>query len=63
MDLSWCKQPEVGLPKPDAVLYLTLPADVATQRQSFGDERYENLAMQNETAKVFKKLISAEWTV
>jgi len=63
MDLSWCKQSEVGLPKPDAVLYLTLPSDVASKRQSFGEERYENIEMQKEVTKVFEKLISTEWMV
>jgi len=63
MDLHWCKQPEVGLPKPDAVLYLTLPVEVAASRMAFGGERYENLKTQTEVATVYRKLISSEWKV
>ena len=39
MDIEWCKKPEVGLPEPDAVIYLTLAAEAAAQRGAFGDER------------------------
>ncbi|KAL5476299.1 hypothetical protein EMCRGX_G026225 [Ephydatia muelleri] len=34
--MEWCKSPDVGLPAPDVVFYLTLPAEVAQTRQEYG---------------------------
>ncbi|KAG7263320.1 hypothetical protein CRUP_002212, partial [Coryphaenoides rupestris] len=37
---------EVGLPKPDLVLYLQLNPSTAAQRGEFGSERYETSSFQ-----------------
>ena len=41
LDVEWCKNPDRGLPKPDAVLYLDLSIEAAMKRGGFGDEIYE----------------------
>lgn len=55
-DMGWCKQPDIGLPRPDRVLYLTLRDEAAAKRAGFGEERYEQTDMQARVADNFKKL-------
>jgi len=38
-DLEWCKNPDRGLPKPDAVIFLDMPIEEAAKRGDFGGER------------------------
>ena len=59
--LSWCKAPDVGLPRPDRVFYLNLPADVAEQRDVYGKERYETLAFQKLVKEEYENLRGEEW--
>ena len=33
MDLAWCRQPEVGLPRPDVCLFLDISAEEAAKRK------------------------------
>lgn len=40
LDVEWCKAPEVGLLKPDLVLWLTMSASAISKRGGFGNERY-----------------------
>lgn len=56
LSLDWCKAPEVGLLKPDAVLYLNLSEEAQKKRGGFGDERYEVPEMQKKVAKMFMEL-------
>ena len=37
MDIAWCKAPDAQLPKPDLVIMLDLPMDIASQRGEFGE--------------------------
>ncbi|CAG9763506.1 unnamed protein product [Ceutorhynchus assimilis] len=60
MDINWCKHPEIGLPKPDLVILLTLSAEAAAKRSGFGEERYETKAMQSMVSKVFENLAKQE---
>lgn len=46
MDVEWCKQPDVGLPRPDKVIFLELPVEDAQRRGAYGAERYEKVEMQ-----------------
>ncbi|KAL4665341.1 hypothetical protein H8957_012449 [Semnopithecus entellus] len=55
--LDWCKQPDVGLPKPDLVLFLQLQLADAAQRGAFGHERYENGAFQERALHCFHQLM------
>ncbi|XP_054976950.1 thymidylate kinase isoform X1 [Sorex araneus] len=55
--LHWCKQPDVGLPKPDLVVFLQLALADATKRSAFGQERYEDRPFQERALRQFQKLI------
>lgn len=59
--LWWCKAPDIGIPAPDVVFYLKLPATVAEQRDVYGSERYEQVAFQQEVEKQFEALRGPEW--
>ncbi|NXS14058.1 KTHY kinase, partial [Neodrepanis coruscans] len=51
--LNWCKQPDVGLPKPDVILFLQLSPKEAAERGDFGHERYESSAFQEKVLQSF----------
>ncbi|XP_074046780.1 thymidylate kinase isoform X2 [Macrotis lagotis] len=55
--LDWCKQPDVGLPKPDLILFLHLSSLEAAKRGDFGNERYENNAFQEKALQRFYQLM------
>lgn len=57
LDFEWCKAPEIGLPKPDMVVYLTLSPKAMARRGGFGDERYETSEIQQKVQKMFEKMI------
>ncbi|TYZ59445.1 hypothetical protein PybrP1_012784 [[Pythium] brassicae (nom. inval.)] len=60
MALEWCWQPEVGLPKPDAVVFLDIPVAKAAARADFGQERYENAPFQEKVRANFLALLARE---
>lgn len=62
-DINWCKQPDIGLPCPDKVLYLTLSSEAAAKRGGFGDERYEQTDFQKKVAENFDLLKDDSWQV
>ncbi|OCT80998.1 hypothetical protein XELAEV_18027811mg [Xenopus laevis] len=62
-DLHWCKQPDVGLPKPDLVLFLNVSAEVAATRGGFGNEIYEANSFQEKVAKRYTELMEAFFQV
>ncbi|XP_020844677.1 thymidylate kinase isoform X2 [Phascolarctos cinereus] len=55
--IDWCKQPDVGLPKPDLILFLQLSSLEAAKRGDFGTERYENNAFQEKALQCFHHLM------
>ncbi|KAM4693495.1 thymidylate kinase [Discoglossus pictus] len=55
--LHWCKQPDVGLPKPDLVLFLNLSPEVAATRGDFGNERYETSDFQKKVQSRYLELM------
>lgn len=55
--LHWCKQPDIGLPKPDLVVFLQLALAEATKRAEFGQERYENGPFQERALQQFHQLM------
>jgi len=59
MDVKWCIESERGLPKPDAIIYLSLPIEIINERQSFGVERYETVNNQIKVDKMFKQLFDS----
>ncbi|KAE8604481.1 hypothetical protein XENTR_v10014720 [Xenopus tropicalis] len=65
-DLHWCKQPDVGLPKPDLVLFLNVSPEVAASRGGFGNEIYETNSFQEKVSKRYAELMedkTVNWTL
>ena len=63
MDFDWCRQPEVGLPRPDAVVLLQLSAAAAATRAAYGLERYEHTDFQRKVAAHYDTLQEPDWIV
>lgn len=61
--LGWCRTPDVGLPAPDCVVYLTLNPEDAAKRGDFGGERYEDTDFQTKVEKNFQQLREPSWRV
>ncbi|XP_041790756.1 thymidylate kinase [Chelmon rostratus] len=64
--LDWCKKPDVGLPKPDLVMFLQLSPSEAALRGRFGEERYETSSFQRTVQQKFEELMkdrSVNWQV
>lgn len=62
--LEWCMKPDVGLPKPDLVMFLQLSPAEAALRGQFGEERYETSAFQRAVQQKFEQLMkdpSVNW--
>lgn len=53
LSLSWAKAPELGLPRPDMVLFLDLEESVARSRGGWGGEVYEKGEMQRRVRELF----------
>ena len=62
LDFGWCLSCEEGLPKPDLIFYLSMPAGAET-RPGFGDERHESAEFQSKVAAVYEKLRTPAWKV
>ena len=60
---DWCLQPEVGLPAPDVVLFLTLSLEEQEVRGNYGEERYETRERQAAVRDKFELLqgLGAPW--
>ncbi|GLV41864.1 uncharacterized protein CBL_13596 [Carabus blaptoides fortunei] len=63
MELDWCKQSDVGLPKPDLVFLLTLSSEALAKRPGYGDERYEQIITQQLVAEMYLKLADDCWKI
>ncbi|KAJ6239674.1 thymidylate kinase [Anaeramoeba flamelloides] len=61
IDIDWCKKSDSGLPKPDLVVWLDVPFDVAEKRGEYGEEIYETKQFQRKAKKVFDKLHGKNW--
>lgn len=61
MSLTWCRQPDVGLPRPDLVLFLDLSPTEAARRAGYGGERYETLEFQQRVADNYGQLWDQYW--
>jgi len=61
LSLSWCKQPDVGLPRPDLVVFMDVTEEVAKQRGGFGEERYEVAEFQRRVRQNYKELTDETW--
>jgi dTMP kinase len=56
LDLQWARQCDVGLPRPDKVIFLDLEPEQAKKRGGYGDEKYEKTEMQKEVRSNFLRL-------
>jgi len=61
LSLNWCKQPDVGLPRPDLVVFMDVTEEVAKQRGGFGEERYEVAEFQRRVRQNYKQLKDEIW--
>ncbi|EAA29458.1 hypothetical protein GE21DRAFT_6883 [Neurospora crassa] len=53
LSLSWARAPEIGLPRPDLVLFLDLDEEQARLRGGWGHELYEKAEMQRRVRELF----------
>ncbi|KAK4645221.1 Thymidylate kinase [Podospora bellae-mahoneyi] len=53
LPLSWARSPEVGLPRPDLVLFLDLDEQEAKKRGGWGGEVYEKAETQRRVRELF----------
>ena len=60
--VNWCKWPDVGLPAPDVVFYLSLSPEAAQQRSMYGSERYERAEFQAKVEAQFQAMRHENWT-
>ena len=60
LSLAWARAPEVGLPRPDLVLFLDLDEDQARARGGWGAEVYEKAEMQRRVRMLFRNLSSGQ---
>ncbi|PVI05479.1 thymidylate kinase [Periconia macrospinosa] len=58
LPLSWCRHPDVGLPRPDLCLFLDISAEAAAKRGGYGTEKYEKKEMQDRVRSLFDVLIA-----
>ncbi|KAJ5280300.1 hypothetical protein N7478_005672 [Penicillium angulare] len=60
LSLDWAWLPEIGLPRPDICLFLSIPAEEAAKRGGYGAERYENETMQTRVRELFRSLFDRQ---
>ncbi|KAK9762331.1 Thymidylate kinase [Basidiobolus ranarum] len=63
LDLKWCQNPDVGLVQPDIVFLLDMPIEGTSERDGFGEERYEKRSMQEKVRELFLKMQEPSWKV
>jgi dTMP kinase len=56
LDKSWCKSGDVGLPRPDCIVFMNMPVEEATKRGQYGEERYEKIDFQRVIQQKFLEL-------
>ncbi|KAL7274367.1 Thymidylate kinase [Rhizina undulata] len=57
---DFCRNPEIGLPKPDVVVFLDLSEEEAQKRAGYGGERYEKLEFQRKVRGIFEGMREKE---
>lgn len=56
LPLQWARDPDVGLPRPDVVIFLDLSPEEAEKRGAYGEEKYEKKEMQRRVRELFLDL-------
>lgn len=59
LSLAWARHPEVGLPRPDACIFLDISAEDAAKRGGYGTEKYEKQEMQDGVRELFNVLMES----
>lgn len=59
--LNWCQQPDLGLPKPDCVVFLKVSKRQQKQRSDWGKERFEHEEFQQRVNANYDKLRDDTW--
>jgi dTMP kinase len=57
LSLDWARSPDVGLPRPDRVLFLDLTAEEVEKRLGYGEEKYEKRELQEKVREAFLGLL------
>ena len=58
LSMQWAREPDVGLPRPDAVVFLDISSEKAQERGGFGEEKYETTQMQERVRALFTELMA-----
>ncbi|CAI2174268.1 12415_t:CDS:2 [Funneliformis geosporum] len=56
LDLDWCRCPDIGLLRPDIIIFMDLSIEESEKRGGFGEERYEKKNFQEKVCKSFSQL-------
>ena len=56
LGFKWARASEIGLPRPDLIIFLDLNPEEAEKRGGYGDEKYEKLEMQLKVREGFHRL-------
>ena len=60
LSLQWAWQPEIGLPSPDACIFLSISTEKAALRGGFGTERYETETIQSRVRELFGSIFDLQ---
>eukprot|EP00612_Vaucheria_litorea_P008026 CAMPEP_0171474670 /NCGR_PEP_ID=MMETSP0946-20130122/2561_1 /TAXON_ID=109269 /ORGANISM="Vaucheria litorea, Strain CCMP2940" /LENGTH=221 /DNA_ID=CAMNT_0012004641 /DNA_START=11 /DNA_END=672 /DNA_ORIENTATION=- len=60
LSIEWCKSPDIGMPSPDLILFMDLEIEKATEREKFGEEKYEKADFQRKVRDNFFHLMELE---
>ena len=63
ISIEWCKQPDVGIPEPDLVIFFDANVETHLSRRGFGEERYEKVEFQKKVRDNFLKLKGDNWVI
>jgi len=61
--LKWCQQADIGLPKPDCVIFLKVSKRQQELRSDWGKERFEHDEFQQHVDANYEKLKEDSWVI
>lgn len=61
-DVDWLLGPDKGLPKPDAIIYLSVAPEEVAKRKDYGEERYEKIEFQTKVKHNFDRILPRDVT-
>ncbi|RKF57107.1 Thymidylate kinase [Erysiphe neolycopersici] len=59
LTLEWASASDIGLPCPDAIIFLDISPEEGQERTGFGTEKYEKKEFQQQIRKIFLQLLSS----